>query len=561
MVSGMSLIVAPLSSEGCVASPNGDKNFPPQVEKFVVDISGEAQFTTEIFPSEIDTAGRVLVPGIPPGAGLVLNLYGCDAGNEVIWSGRYSGLEVKANSKAAPPLYFTRKNEMSCTGGAYIDRGAFTSALERPLMMHNTARVGDDLLIFGGFDTYIPTGSAPALEATATDIVRYDATRGVFQTLPYRLASPRALAHAVTLGNGSHVLVFGGTLRAEFAQSPPLRWSDTEEPTPAAEIINLENGTVTTADWDIPNMSYSAVAANAAGTRILIAGGMDTTGYPTATLQWLTGTPNSIASGTATRIQGDLIHERMGATAHVLADTESAIVIGGALNANPDAMVEIVTSDATSVPISLDPIPGTFALHASEIIAQDGCQYAVALVGGVDIQRADPNPPLFRSPVGSTPRLHILQLNICDPNAPTATLTDSTAALGGTTLSQRIFHQLVQLEPGVLALSGGINQVGQPIAPADPACDVDTVGTGCWLRDVTILQAGGGVNNPTLEKVSEGQMSAARFGHRSVRLPNDTLLFIGGMNQLSPDADSITNAAEIYNALLPIDSGRCQEAR
>ena len=556
-----SIVLAPLSSEGCIASPNGDKGFPPGVETIVVDIRGESEFTTEIELNQVDTSGRVFIPGIPPGRDLTLSLYGCSAEGDLLWSGQYNGLDIEASEKSAPPLYFTRKGEMSCTGGQNAEGSGFSAELDGDLMLHTSVIAGTEIVIFGGFNQYNPTGAFPTLEATGTDVMRYDPYRGGFIRVGNGLTSPRAMAHAVVLDGGSHVLALGGVRRAEFRQSPPIDWDAAAAPAELVEIIDLEQGSVEPATWSVPNRPLSALAQNEDGTQFVILGGVSSDGSPTSAVEWFTGSAQAMLDGSITRVEGALSYQRMGATAHMLPESASALVIGGTVNSSPEAYAEIVTANAASIPVMLlDAEDGSFALHASEIVESVGCQHTLVVAGGVDLQRADPNPPVFLSSVASRPRFQVLLLDICDPSTPTARILDRANALLSDARAGRIFHQLTRLDAATVVLSGGYNQIGQPSSPVDPACDFDTVSTGCWLRDVSVLTLGGESSSPVVELFSEGLMSAARFGHRATRLTDGTVLFTGGMPEVSAIANNIANSAEIYNALLPGDAGRCSAA-
>jgi len=447
---------------------------------------------------------------------------------------------------------------MSCTGAADAGSGKATDSLSTPRMFHHSVRVGSDVFIFGGFDTYTPTDTPPSLQASSTTIALYDSSRGSFRTLDSTLGSPHGMSHALVLDGGSHILILGGTTRAEFSQSPPLRWSDVDAPLIPNEAIAVQSETVVPVSLNLVNVPYSAAAVSAAGQDFVLVGGRTAEGQPSDAVTWVTGDANAVIDGTASVKNGSLSYERMGATAHFLPGDSAVLVIGGAVNSDVAAVAEVLVDGPTSTPIEL--IQSTsqpFALHASTRVSSDDCQHVFALAGGVDLQRADPDEPRFLTPSASSPRVALLHLDLCSPMTPVGRLQDVSTVLAGAVRTRRVFHRLNSLDGGALMLSGGYNQVGQPVAPVSDDCDTATADTGCWLSDVAILQTDGTFDALGVSELFRGSMSAARFGHGTVSLPDGAVLFTGGMRQLAIDPQSISSASELYNPLLPVDSARC----
>jgi hypothetical protein len=425
-------------------------------------------------------------------------------------------------------------------------------------MLHNSVRIGSDVFIFGGFDTYQPNQTPPSLEASSTEVIRYDASRGAFRVLSSTLSEGRGMAHALPIDGGSHILIIGGAHRAQFAQSPPLKWDQGSVDSLPIEIIDVDTESVESANVVLPNLPYSAATVNAAGTEFVVLGGQNADGQPTSSLHRVKGGADAILAGTATIEVSALSFDRMGATAHFLPNGSDVVVIGGAADSDNGALAELLISDGASKAIELtDSAFEPFALHASALISSDDCRHVIAIAGGVDLERADPDAPRFLSPSASEARLALLTLNLCDSNAPVGRLEDQSSALASDVRSRRIFHRLDSLDGGALLLSGGYNQIGQPNAPVSADCDQSTSDTGCWLNDVTVLQSAGTIDALSLIEYSRGTMSPARFGHSTTLLPDGSVLFTGGMRQLAVDPQSISAASELYNPLLPVDSGRC----
>ncbi len=584
---GLQVIVAAQSASGCTGTNTGGRDFPVGVNRFELRLTGaDVSFSAKLLPEDMNDSGEILVEGVTPGADLTLDLYGCTDG-ELTWSGRAGGLDVAASEKTAPRLFFTRKNDFSCTGGADAGKHGWQAEMLSPRSFHQVVTTDDGhMLLIGGFDAYIPPlgNDAAVLRVTgnAESITEYDPSRGLFRTWEGQLNSQRGLHTAVSFDNGKKVLVMGGLTRVgiEGAPFPPLfpspeAGSDSAEPADRFELIDVATGQVSPLVFDKnpEPKPLSTIAASPNGLTIIISGGLETSeGQPSNALEKISGSVSELTSGQASVVLGaPLNQKRIGHTATFFGAGNVLILGGnfgdtaGAFDADPNHLAEVIVAETftpTPVTVADGDIPPPIGLHQTLLVRDDGCEHDFIVSGGMELKRDAGNHPNYISPSKSLDgtdaepkHLYVLHIDACDPAAITGQFADVAAQFDATRV-RRVFHSLTALGDNLVMISGGYNQLSPPADPASAFCFTDKLESGCYLADVLLMNVASGDAGTSLSPtaVSGLSFSRSRFGHVVSVLPDGTALATGGVV-----ADDVIDDAEIFNALRSSEADICAE--
>jgi len=557
--SGLELVFAPLSAEGCQAPALGAGQFPSGVESMFVRISGYSNgppFGASIRPENLDN-GKVLVDGVPPGDELLLEIFACEGG-ATTWTAKVDSFSVIPSAKVSPMLYLTRRDAMSCTSSGSAPGADLATELERPRAFPALGITAEGrALIVGGFDRYAVKADGPEVEATSESapILEYFPNRGLFYTWPTGLASPRGGAHLVPLDGGARFLVLGGAPKATLQTDPPLAIAP--DTVPAVEVVDTTTRTVSPSSLGLGVTPLAGVAWNASGTAIVVTGGRQLSGFPSNRIQHATGTPQSLVDGTVTIVEDKTLGTpRMGHTATWLPGDRVAI-IGG--NTTPDAgkFIEILSPSFEATAVSTSGLLAefeSFGLHATALVRSDGNTHVLIVAGGAGLaQSGEDAVPEWRAPFQGPARLFAVTL---DAVAATATVQALDAGITTPSRLRRLFATLTPTQNGRFVFAGGYNQLGTPASP-DESCRLDAANSGCYLDDVTILNVQGDPGAVTISTdATAAHLGEARFGHGAIRLPDGTMLQLGGLNAVSSDSNTLSSDVELYNP--PSGDNPCQ---
>ncbi|MBT9558391.1 MAG: hypothetical protein IV100_20320 [Myxococcales bacterium] len=557
--SGLELLFAPLSADGCQPPVSGAGQFPAGVESMFVRISGYPNgppFGASIKPENLDK-GKVLVGGVPPGDGLSLEIFACEGG-AATWTAKVAQFSVIPNAKVSPTLYLTRRDAMSCTGAGSAPGADLATELERPRAFPALGITAEGrALIVGGFDRYAVKADGPEVDATSESapILEYFPSRGLFYTWPTGLASPRGGAHLVPLEGGARFLVLGGAPKATLETDPPLEIAP--DSVPAVEVVDATNRTVSASSLGLGVTPLAGVAWNATGTAIVVTGGRQSSGFPSNRIQHTTGTPQSLVDGTVTIVEDKTLGTpRMGHSATWLPGDRVAI-IGGNTNVDAGQFIELLSPSFEATPVATTGLPSdfeSFGLHSTALVRSNGDVHVLIVAGGAGLtQAADDAVPEWRAPFQGPARLFAVTL---DAAAATATVQSLDAGIATPSRLRRLFSSLTPTQDGRLVFAGGYNQLGTPANP-DDACRLDAASSGCYLDDVTILNVQGDPGAITISTdATTVHLGEARFGHGAALLPDGTLLHLGGLNAVSSDSNTLSTAVELYNP--PSGDNPCQ---
>ena len=480
------------------------------VERLRVTVTGPDQdtgLTTTLLESDhkLSTGSNELrVKGIPSGSGSTLTLQGFATGEITpSWFGRHRNLSIVQDEVNKVEMVMTRLGQTACmTPPTSFTHRAFPAAVTL-----SDGRV----LISGGFTRATTDTQNQVVLNEASDVaLLYDPTTGILSQTSGTMTRGRA-GHtmvAVSLSAGEKVLVFGGTTEMVMKPNNGFPFGlDTAKSLDSFEVFDVATQTFTGQDaTGTPNQMFSKRAfpltQRLFDNSILVAGGgtwasTDTT-YTYADL-W-TPSANDGQGGmfafTTNRPFMNAVHN--GGVMVKLEDTSEGLtrilVIGGTTDQNN--VVELFTQSSNqaggaSGAFKSFPFPGLPSLFFPSVTPLQSRQLLV--VGGVAYANTG-----FQAP---TQQAFLLKVEAGDGVTVEAIDTSDTGCSG------RFFHGAVPSFDGSQAiLTGGFSDFSG-IASAEP-CTFDLSAT------------------PRFTKLSAFQ---ARAGHAVVRLLDDTLLLVGGM--------------------------------
>ena len=563
---------AGLLSEGCQQGQNGSSNFPPNVEriKLVMSADGQEPFSVQLVPDELKaTPGQILVEHVPAGDDWTLDLYGCQ-GTEVTWSSRTPGVTVEASNKTAPSLYFTRKNDFSCTGAFGAGQfGLQTNPQPAPAFHTTYLNHQGNLVLVGGFVTFVGKQFPELIAALPNNpnIVEYYPDRGLFRAWDGGMKEGRGLHHTVRFDGGRKALVMGGLTRARLHQDPPInRAPSANDPgTPTDPVVVLDSVNRTATPWTKQKFEarpLSAAASSPDGLTILVSGGMDEDSEPSNSLEYVNAaSPDQLVDESAVVVRSEKLNfPRMGHTATWFG--EGALILGGNFDSAVANIAEVIFDDEfTPVPVVIDGDAGAMPMgfHTTGHVLADGSKHVFLLSGGFALSSSadgvDTADPSFR------PNLYRFTLDIKDPAAPVGTFEDLSAVVDNPIRIGRGLHAMTAIGANQFMISGGINQLSQLASP-DPLCDPAKKEIGCYLSDTMIIQAtGGSASELTFSLVGPDDLriSSSRFGHSSAALANGTVLVTGGVLAIDKSLGDIEERAELFNPVRPAEADICAQ--
>jgi len=357
----------------------------------------DATGTTLAFSRASAGSGTLTLPGVGAGSGYTVEVDATFAG-DVVARGRSCPFTVDASKPPAVPIWFSRIGRFATTAGPAIARA--------------------DAAVFAWGTGALVTGgtSAGAVLASAE---LYDPVAGRF-TDGMSLSTPRAGARAVTLGNGT-VLVIGGAARGA----------------PALEALSASHTTPEPAGL-APDLTGHAAALAGDGS-VIVAGGL-VDGNPTGDAWIIT------EAGASVEELPPLLHARARHTITAASADPFAplYVVGGVDAAGPVADIEVY-----------DPQTRTFAAAGIKLATPRADHTVTRLptglllvVGGVDAAGAP-----------------VAQAEVIDP---IKRITRVIATLR----TPRSRHAATLLPSGRLLVTGGLDAGGVPVTSAeifDPA--------------------------------------------------------------------------------------------
>ncbi|MFT7580777.1 MAG: hypothetical protein ACI9MR_002450 [Myxococcota bacterium] len=413
--SDLTLMTAALSP--CKPNENADRQFPSGADRIVVELTGgniptDAPLSATALQTESTSSGEIVLPGIPTGTGMRLQVVACQ-GSATVWAGETRGVDVFENTKSFPPVFLTPTGQLACVGNGASTSGATTTS--EPRAFAAVTADSETAHIIGGFSSFAP----PTATATATATIdRYTRLTSEFAGAG-GLLSPRGMALAQRLSNGT-IRVVGGTTRIQLGKpgSPAILVRAGDAPMIGSEIYDPAAGTSMTEESTALPALPALLAMS--GDVALAVGGV---------IAGATGNSDTFSSDVTRFSAGDVSSgplggQRYGATMVAL-DATHALVWGGNVDADPTKnglVIDVAAPIATAVsPLAVSGDNLDVPVFASAVRlpdANDGLK-RVLIAGGAVIQNGPTFPP--------TVAAHRLQMVAVDLDAGTATVTNIDA--------------------------------------------------------------------------------------------------------------------------------------
>jgi|GEM_PF-4214691 len=442
---GLQVIVAAQSATNCTPSQSETGEFPQEVERFVVTLAGdEVDFQATVASDEVDTHGEVLIQHVPPGEDLTLDLFGCNASDEVAWAGRATNVSIQPHKKTAPALYFTKKGVFNCTGSPLAGQYGWQSTVGDGYAFGAATITGNgSVLLTGGFDqaasaTVIFLNGASSkvvLELVAqssSSLVEYRPSTGLFAPWGEGLISPRGLHHAIPFDNASKLLIIGGVTRAHVHTSTwaPVGPANKTSPNKASpegynpdgteddpvnilpenrlEVVDVLTRTVSASNTStIPDgkiLPLNDVAVYDSDESFVMSGGMQHDGSPANHIVLVHNIPDVLMAAEPAKI-ATMTFPRMGHTMTPLSNETQklAFVLGGNFvkdkTSTADTFAELIVlpsasnenkidSNVVSLTNPAEEMTYATAFHQTVLLSQDltvNCTATLLVAGGVDI--------------------------------------------------------------------------------------------------------------------------------------------------------------------------------
>jgi hypothetical protein len=429
--------------------------------------------------------------GISEGANLDLSVTGM-VGDSRQWSGSRSGIDIVGGISVYADVFMTQIDDLSCTA----------RPLHRPRSLLAAAQAGDGRVVLaGGVEEHrIGTcgdGCVEWMASAAVDL--FDPRNGTIHT-GLRLNTPRALASATALPNGS-VLVVGGASRLRQVEGSNMPFEvDPQYLVPTYEVFLPDRGIWIEKPLPGRQGRIFHSATSLADGRVLIAGGG--TDIASARQDALIFDPAAESVGEFSPIVDGLDSPRLGHVGVLVG--EKVVLIGGATNPNKQAVEEFTPSGdgGTFSEVTVSGVQANLFFHDALVLP--GRPDEILVAGGA----------YFDGQTG-------LNLPSAD-NTFIYSVSNSTGSELGSTGVARLLHRMVTLGDGRVLLAGGFTDLD--LTPDASVEIFDPAGA-------SFGQAG-------------TDLSVARGGHGMVALDGGRALLVGGQGPEGPLA-----SGEIFTPL------------
>jgi hypothetical protein len=523
----LALVVAgqELGPRGTPAQPGQP---PPDIDAFRLCIqrpNGQALHCEDFF--ELSAGRSYRIGGLPTGLGRTVTFQGyLRSSQEAVWCGRARGVDIRDGSTAQVRMLLTRCGDATQTVGAPV----------RGRCLHSASLTARGLVFLaGGYERHEASSacgqSCRALVASA-HLESYDPTTGTFQALAQGLAHARGLHAALALEDG-RVLLAGGcetaSLQAAFAD-PERPGSPLGCLNPGRAATTLEIVDPATGAGEVHELPFSLMAASlpAGPDALWLLGGLSAQGQPTRRAVFIQVTPTGVRIDA---FDDALAAPRQAALAVAVSTPGSepveALLVGGSeplSREDPGPFAEHLVLQAGALHSRVPRFVGeTFGdglpvTHA----AGDGIGPGQALVtGGIYPSRfLSQDTPFIPSPleVAGVADLRLDRLRMLDP--------------ARRLLTGRFLHACSAYpRQGRAWVTGGF--VGR--AAGQELYYAASRGVEQWDHAAERFSLRWRAGAPV-------ELSAARAGHSATRLPDGSLLLVGGT-----DGSQIHASAELFS--------------
>lgn len=524
---GLQVWMAALAN--CTPNGNADNDFPEAFDRVVIRLSGGPlgdDIVRTFSPDDASATGEILVPDIPPGAGMQLEVVGCDDDGPT-WFGEARDVEVIEGDKVTPSLFMTPVGAVACVG---TPQHPDARTLGSPRAYATAAAAKGGAWILGGFATFDDQARQLGASAGADWYHReesYFETRG-------GLVGPRAMAWSEVTPEGKVRLAGGVTGALVLATGEAPIWARPDQaPSCAVELFDPATGE-SACEQDGAIAALPSVVR--VGSQILAVGGVGE------------GAGNGVPSDEVVVFDDDggkrvatMPQPRFGASVVELPGGR-ALIWGGNADGTPDDVALLFSKeDEAPVPLQVQTdeiVP--FLASALVVGPGPGSSTLVLLVGGADVGESG-----FALSVGSARA----QLLTVDVSGGFATITNLELPAEMSNAFARAAGSLRGQTDGSFVWLSGFNAFTQN----KPVCGNEQV---CFPDEVFHFRLNTN-DPPSLQIVgSPLELSVGAFGATAVRLEDASYLVSGGLAGVSGD-QAIDEGAAIVRLEAPA-GGLCQ---
>ncbi|MCA9522367.1 MAG: hypothetical protein KC609_15405 [Myxococcales bacterium] len=506
----VTLATQPLGTCNEQASIHGSNQFPPdsikaKIRVFKEDDSVAREVTSTA--SDLLPTGELLIEQVPVGTDLRLQLVACDANGSVIWGGMTRGIALGEFKKVTTEIFLTRRGRFNCTGSNRIVQNIPIGQPKPPanLAFHSATTLDDGTVLLVGGIRMLDKG----VNGLTTDRASlYHPNRGVFEPLKSTLTSSRAFHKAVPfiINDRQVVLLIGGTKTALFDPiNSDAPWGSKEAPTVVLEAYDIATKSfVPVFGVDIPVRLHAAVATSADRKLLVVAGGLNESNKATDDLYVWSG--DSL-------LKTKLLTKRVGAAVVRLANG-NFLIYGGNVDGDPSHIAELFNPN--NVTTELVPVQGTPAPVVTAFSAVLNKVDRLFVLGGHEVSATNKRV-IQRTAAGLA---YIIDY---DQNSKKALMVPLTLDDTAKSLVERVYHTATWVGDQILVTGGHKGA---------------TFSSGTSLDTMVLLSFPN--NDIAVTPLTDSSNTEVKFpstvvGASAVALPDGTVLFVGGMVNLTQD--------------------------
>lgn len=517
--SGLQLWFAPMEAT-CSQTNNGSGSVPEAIDTLAVVLHPEGlpPSTHRKSRKAVNNSGFWEISGLLATAKLDVEVHGCDADGNVIYSGRSNGAAVVDQKATSTHVFLAPVAQLTCTGAVDAKANDGQGHLYQPTSLSRVAELdGGDAVVTGGLSAW---SSAEATGHAGVGTALYDHQAGFFRKGP-DMQAKRAMHHAHGLDR-RHVLVAGGFGSLDLyntdvfggALLAPGVLKDAH-PTPAAELIDIGDGatpaSAKASAVDVGTGNRFLSSSIDLGNELLFVGGVSDDAKPSATVTRVGGLADIAAGNKGTSESFEMLSARAGPVLMAFAD--GTVVIWGGAKAGASEMGELLVSGSTQT--TKLTVTGAKALLDDANLATYGAAAALLRQSGDKLWFVVAGGQPFAQPRRADGALaYVVEVD------KSGTALVKTLALSTGTLRAGVGTAATRLSSGQVLFAGGLLAISKKVGTCG---DQDE----CIINDVQLLEAPADLMGEAVTlnaAMPAGQLAGPGFGLSAASLPWGALL-------------------------------------